>query len=138
MKWKYLRICGSSAQVIGFPEIPPKPPSQQAPGLLMNRQQPPTFSGSHGCSVGQPVGPAQPVLPKDIPRRTPPSRPAPPAPKPPTSQVWSCAAVLWVLFDGRFVLVKPPAPGELLGSTRTGPILCEHPIHEVFLRFGRK
>uniref|UniRef100_A0A8D2PAU6 ADAM metallopeptidase domain 19 n=1 Tax=Zosterops lateralis melanops TaxID=1220523 RepID=A0A8D2PAU6_ZOSLA len=77
--------------VMGFPEIPPKPPSQQAPGLQMKRQQPPTFSGSQSCSVGQPVGL---VLPKDIPRRTPPSRPAPPAPKPPTSQVWSPAAAL--------------------------------------------
>lgn len=100
-----MKICGSFAQVIGFPEIPPKPPSQAAPGLQMSRQPVPSSSGSPS------VGPA---LPKDIPRRTPPSRPAPPAPKPPTSQVWSPAAVLWVLLGGRFVLVKPLALGELL------------------------
>ncbi|XP_048175930.1 disintegrin and metalloproteinase domain-containing protein 19 [Corvus hawaiiensis] len=81
-----LRTPQQQRKVIGFPEIPPKPPSQQAPGLQINRQQPPTFSGSHSCSVGQPMGPAQQALPKDIPRRTPPSRPAPPAPKPPASQ----------------------------------------------------
>ncbi|NXW70382.1 ADA19 protein, partial [Hirundo rustica] len=78
-----LRTPQQQRKVIGFPEIPPKPPSQQAPGLQMSRQQPPTFRGSQSSGVGQPVGPA---LPKDVPRRTPPSRPAPPAPKPPPSQ----------------------------------------------------
>lgn len=77
-----LRTPQQQRKVIGFPEIPPKPPSQQAPGLQISRQQPSTFSAGYSCSVG----PAQPVLPKDIPRRTPPSRPAPPAPKPPVSQ----------------------------------------------------
>ncbi|NWI97264.1 ADA19 protein, partial [Pitta sordida] len=73
-------------KVIAVPEIPPKPPTQQAPGLQINRQQPSAFSTGYSCSVGQPMGPAQPVPPKDMARRTPPSRPAPPAPKPPISQ----------------------------------------------------
>uniref|UniRef100_A0A8C3KGX7 ADAM metallopeptidase domain 19 n=1 Tax=Calidris pygmaea TaxID=425635 RepID=A0A8C3KGX7_9CHAR len=104
--WKYLTpgICGSSAQVIGFPEIPSKPPPQQAPGLQRNTQQPPTFSPGHSWGVGQPPRPVQPAPAKDGTRRTPPSRPAPPAPKPPISQVRSRAAVLQMWFDGRSVL----------------------------------
>ncbi|XP_054024406.1 disintegrin and metalloproteinase domain-containing protein 19 [Dryobates pubescens] len=73
-------------KVIGFPEIPSKPPPQQPPGLQTNTQKPSTFSTSYSCGVGQPAGPAQPAPVKDIPRRPPPSRPAPPAPKPPVSQ----------------------------------------------------
>ncbi|KAL2299300.1 hypothetical protein Nmel_013951 [Mimus melanotis] len=108
-----LRTPQQQRKVIGFPEIPPKPPSQQAPGLQMSRQQPPSFSGSPSCSVG-------PALPKDIPRRTPPSRPAPPAPKPPPSQVWSPAAVLWVLF-GRRIFQGPGHPRELCQQIPSHP-----------------
>ncbi|XP_010071601.1 PREDICTED: disintegrin and metalloproteinase domain-containing protein 19, partial [Pterocles gutturalis] len=71
-------------KVIGFPEIPSKPPSQQAPGLRISPQQPPALPT--GCSMGQPARAAQPAPAKDVPRRTPPSRPAPPAPKLPVSQ----------------------------------------------------
>ncbi|XP_040459820.1 disintegrin and metalloproteinase domain-containing protein 19 [Falco naumanni] len=71
-------------KVIGFPEIPSKPSPQQGPGLRLHTQQPSSFST--GCGVGQPAGQAQPAFPKDVSRRTPPSRPAPPAPKPPVSQ----------------------------------------------------
>ncbi|XP_032559044.1 disintegrin and metalloproteinase domain-containing protein 19 [Chiroxiphia lanceolata] len=69
-------------KVIGFPEIPPKPPAQQAPGFQTSRQQPSASSSSYSCGAG----PAQPAPPRDTARRTPPSRPAPPAPKPPISQ----------------------------------------------------
>ncbi|XP_062443411.1 disintegrin and metalloproteinase domain-containing protein 19 [Rhea pennata] len=73
-------------KAIGFPEIPSKPPPQQAPGLQINTQQPPTFSTGSSCGVGKPSRPVHQVVVKDIARRTPPSRPAPPAPKPPVSQ----------------------------------------------------
>ncbi|KAM6356349.1 disintegrin and metalloproteinase domain-containing protein 19 isoform 2-T2 [Alca torda] len=81
-----LKIPQEQRKVIGFPEIPSKPPPQQAPGLQRNTQQPPSFSAGHSCGVGQPPRPAQPPPAKDGSRRTPPSRPAPPAPKPPISQ----------------------------------------------------
>ncbi|NXL57854.1 ADA19 protein, partial [Chordeiles acutipennis] len=73
-------------KVIGFPEIPSKPPPQQAPGLQINTQQPSAFTTGYSCGVGQPARPTQPKPAQDVPRRTPPSRPAPPAPKPPGSQ----------------------------------------------------
>ncbi|NXS59535.1 ADA19 protein, partial [Brachypteracias leptosomus] len=73
-------------KVIGFPEIPSKPPPQQAPGLRISTQQPSTFSTGSSCGVGQRTGPALPGPVRDVARRTPPSRPAPPAPKPPVSQ----------------------------------------------------
>ncbi|XP_065546668.1 disintegrin and metalloproteinase domain-containing protein 19 isoform X2 [Lathamus discolor] len=66
-------------KVIGFPQIPSKPPPQQAPGLRINLQQPPAFSTGYMCGAGQPNA-------KDTARRTPPSRPAPPAPRPTVSQ----------------------------------------------------
>ncbi|XP_061312791.1 disintegrin and metalloproteinase domain-containing protein 19 [Pezoporus flaviventris] len=66
-------------KVIGFPQIPSKPPPQQAPGLQINLQQPPAFSSGYMCGAGQPNA-------KDTARRTPPSRPAPPAPRPTVSQ----------------------------------------------------
>jgi len=96
-------ICGSSAQVIGFPEIPSKPPPRQAPGLQINAQHPSASCTGYSRGVGQPTEPAQPAPVKDVARRTPPSRPAPLAPKPPVSQVRSCAAVLQMRCDGRFV-----------------------------------
>uniref|UniRef100_A0A8C6J269 Uncharacterized protein n=1 Tax=Melopsittacus undulatus TaxID=13146 RepID=A0A8C6J269_MELUD len=66
-------------KVIGFPQIPSKPPPQQAPGLRINLQQPSAFSTGYMCGVGQSNA-------KDTVRRTPPSRPAPPAPRPAVSQ----------------------------------------------------
>lgn len=96
-------ICGSSAQVIGFPEIPSKPPPQPAPSLRINMQQQSAFT-SYSYGTGSPAGPMHPALAKDVPQRTPPSRPAPPAPRSPSSQVWCCAAVLQEWFGGRLGL----------------------------------
>ncbi|XP_052540602.1 disintegrin and metalloproteinase domain-containing protein 19 isoform X1 [Tympanuchus pallidicinctus] len=80
-----LRTPQQQRKVIGFPEIPSKPPPQPAPCLQINMQQQSAFT-SYSYGTGSPAGPVHPALAKDVPRRTPPSRPAPPAPRSPPSQ----------------------------------------------------
>ncbi|NXA17295.1 ADA19 protein, partial [Ibidorhyncha struthersii] len=110
-------------KVIGFPEIPPKPPTQQAPALRINTQEPPAFSTGHSCGVGQPPRPVQPAPAKDGSRRTPPSRPAPPAPKPPVSQDISRPRPPQRALPANPVPAKPRAwPGN-------GPTISLPPAH---------
>lgn len=80
-----LRTPQQERKVIGFPEIPSKPPPQPAPSLRINMQQQSAFT-SYSYGTGSPAGPMHPALAKDVPQRTPPSRPAPPAPRSPSSQ----------------------------------------------------
>ncbi|OXB61402.1 hypothetical protein ASZ78_000270, partial [Callipepla squamata] len=81
-----LRTPQQQRKVIGFPEIPSKPPPQPAPCLRINMQQQSASSTSFSYGTRGPSGPVHPALAKDVPRRTPPSRPAPPAPRSPNSQ----------------------------------------------------
>uniref|UniRef100_A0A8C6Z0L8 ADAM metallopeptidase domain 19 n=1 Tax=Nothoprocta perdicaria TaxID=30464 RepID=A0A8C6Z0L8_NOTPE len=112
-------------KAIGFPEVPLKPPPQQAPGLRINAQQPPAFSSGSSCGGGTPSWLAHQMVTKDTARRTPPSRPAPPPPPPkaPVSQDISRPR------PPQRALPANPVPARLRTRPGDGPAIPLPPAH---------